>query len=262
MNRPAFVSLQCGLPIPVLYEDRAAFVIDKPAGWLLAPDSWTRTRRNLQRALSVDVAAGQNWARSRGIKFLRFVHRLDSETTGALLFAKSAGGVRAYSELFRRQTVDKVYLAVVEGRVQRSAWTCELRLAPDPKQPTKIIVDRGRGELAETRFAVVSRLNDSSLVLCRPITGRTHQIRVHLADSSYPVLGDSLYSKKAPSPPCPGPYPLALRAVGLSYRDPFRKTPVSVLAPIDQFVRSFGFAGIEVELKAMIRDVGACRKMP
>jgi 23S rRNA-/tRNA-specific pseudouridylate synthase len=67
--------------LPVLYEDRSVLVIDKPSGWILAPESWKNTARNLQRELELAVREGEFWARSRGIRFLRFVHRLDAETT-------------------------------------------------------------------------------------------------------------------------------------------------------------------------------------
>jgi len=100
MAKPKAIELADGTSIPILYEDRSVLAIDKPAGWLLAPDFWDKTGRNLQLALQSSIQAGDFWARSRNLKFLRFVHRLDEDTTGVLLLVKSVGAVPAYSALF------------------------------------------------------------------------------------------------------------------------------------------------------------------
>ena len=86
--------------IPILYEDRSVLAIDKPAGWMLVPAHWQRTERDLQTAIESSIGARDFWARSRNLKFLRYVHRLDAETSGVLLLAKSPGAVNAYSNLF------------------------------------------------------------------------------------------------------------------------------------------------------------------
>src|SRR5438128_9176077 len=114
MAKPQQIELGDGTIIPILYEDRSVLAIDKPAGWLLIPTSWERTARNLQLAIESSIAAGDFWAKSRNLKFLRFVHRLDAETTGVLLLGKSAGAMPVYSQLFEGREVEKVYLAVVE----------------------------------------------------------------------------------------------------------------------------------------------------
>ena len=102
--KPKHIELSEGeIVIPILYEDRSVLALDKPSGWMLAPDSWDRTGRNLQLALHSSMNAGDFWAHSRNLKYLRFVHRLDAETTGITLFAKSAGALRAYSELFENR---------------------------------------------------------------------------------------------------------------------------------------------------------------
>jgi 23S rRNA-/tRNA-specific pseudouridylate synthase len=91
MARPSGpIELPTGEEIPVLYEDRSVLAIDKPRGWMLAPASWQKTGRNLQAALESSIRAGDFWARSRGLKFLRFVHRLDAGTSGVLLANSSA----------------------------------------------------------------------------------------------------------------------------------------------------------------------------
>src|ERR1700712_4155213 len=106
--KPKHIELSEGaIVIPILYEDRSVLALDKPAGWMLAPDSWDQTGRNLQLALNSSVNAGDFWARSRNLKYLRFIHRLDAETTGITLFAKSPGALRAYSELFEQRLIQK-----------------------------------------------------------------------------------------------------------------------------------------------------------
>ena len=102
-----YLELGSGERIPILYEDRSVIAIDKPAGWMLVPTTWQRTQRNLQTAIVSSIAAGHFWARSRGLKFLRYIHRLDAETTGVLLFGKTPGAVRSYGELFESRDMEK-----------------------------------------------------------------------------------------------------------------------------------------------------------
>ncbi|MDB6123392.1 MAG: Pseudouridine synthase [Pedosphaera sp.] len=258
MAKPKQIELSDGkLVIPILYEDRSVLALDKPAGWMLAPDSWDKTGRNLQLALQSSLNAGDFWAYSRNLKFLRFVHRLDAETTGVMLFAKSPGALRAFSEMFETRRVEKEYLAVVQGIPKQKEWTCNLPLAPDPTAKGLMLVisnaknfgasalrsspqdDEGAKD-AETHFRVLQTFQDTALVEAHPATGRTHQIRVHLAASGHPVLGDALYgtAKHAASK---GRQQLALRAIRLAYPDPFQKRIIRIAAPTDAFLREYGF---------------------
>lgn len=222
-------------PIPIIYEDRSVLVIDKPAGWLVVPPTWQRTGRNLLAALLSSIGAGDYWARSRGLKFLRFVHRLDAETTGLLLFVKSPGAIAPFSELFESRRVEKTYLAVVRPLPGRSRWTCRLALSPARGRPGRMRVDTRQGKPAETQFRLLHSQGGLGLVEARPQTGRTHQIRVHLAAGGCPVLGDTLYGQGADS------RGLALRAVRLAYADPFTRRPVEIRAPIEEFCGRYGF---------------------
>src|SRR5215831_2735876 len=106
MAKPNFIELPTGETIPILYEDRSVLAIDKPRGWMLVPFSWQKTNRNLQAALTSSIAAGDFWARSRNLRYLRFVHRLDADTSGILLLAKSPGALRTYSELFESRRME------------------------------------------------------------------------------------------------------------------------------------------------------------
>jgi RluA family pseudouridine synthase len=224
------IELGDGTVIPILYEDRSVLVLDKPAGWLMVPTSWEKTARNLQLGIESSINARDFWARSRNIKFLRFVHRLDAETSGAVLFVRSQGAIAAYSELFESRKVQKTYLAVARGIPKESEWRCTEpikagRAVPgEPPEPKD----------AETLFRVLKSKADTSLIAAEPLTGRTHQIRVHLASAGHPVLGDPMYGNDARQP-------LALRSVGLAYRDPFTHKNVKIAAPFAEFVRKHQF---------------------
>lgn len=254
MAKPKDIELEeAGIVIPILYEDRSVLALDKPAGWMLAPDWWDRTARNLHLALQSSLTAGDFWARSRNLKFLRYVHRLDAETTGITLFAKSQGALRACSEMFEEHRVEKHYLAVVHGIPRESAWKCIFPIIPDPALKGRMKVLRGGGQGrarsadapeakdAETRFRVLNTAKGRALIEAQPITGRTHQIRVHLAAAGHAVLGDPLYGPDEAAA-SKGRQRLALRAFRLAYRDPFTKRPVRIEAPVGEFLREWGFA--------------------
>ena len=249
MAKPKFIELGQGKhaeQIPIVYEDRSVIAIDKPAGWMLVPFSWQKTNRNLQAAITSSIAAGDFWARSRNLKFLRFVHRLDGDTTGILLFARSQGAMDNYGELFESRRMEKVYLAVVQGVPEEQEWRCELPLGPDPALIGRMRVDPKGGKDAETSFKLLRTIERNgqkiSLIECHPFTGRTHQIRVHLTEGGLPIVGDSLYARGVKNPVAgTRDFPLGLRAVSLGYTDPFQKRPVKIEAPIDAFLRAFGF---------------------
>jgi RluA family pseudouridine synthase len=234
--RASEIQLADGTSIRILYEDRSVLALDKPPGWMLVPYNWDKTGRNLQLAISSAVLGGAFWARSRSLRFLRYVHRLDAETTGILLFGKSPGAVRTFGELFESRRMEKRYLAVVRGNPKEDQWVCNARLGPDPKEHGRHRVDP-RGKDAQTNFKVIERRNDLSLIEARPVTGRTHQIRLHLQHAGLPIVGDILYG--APEDRSRRNSPMGLRAVELKYKDPFLHKPVRIAAPSDEFVQQF-----------------------
>ncbi len=258
MAKPKQIELSAaGLAIPILYEDRSVIAVDKPAGWLLAPDSWDQTGRNLQLALESSMNAGDFWAHSRNLRYLRFIHRLDAETTGVLLLARSPGALRAFSELFETRAVEKRYLAVVRGVPAKQEWSCDLPLIPDPAMkgrmrtvganPVEQTTRRQPGprvqpasKPAGTAFRVLQIRGGLALVEAHPTTGRTHQIRVHLAACGYPIVGDALYGTDAAAA-SKGRQKVALRAVRLAYRDPFQKRMIFIGAPAAEFIREYEF---------------------
>jgi RluA family pseudouridine synthase len=233
MAKPDFIELVTGERIPILYEDRSVLTLDKPRHWMLVPFNWQSTDRNLHAALVSSIAAGDFWARSRNLRFLRHVHRLDAETTGVLLCVKSQGALDPFTRLFESRQMQKTYLAVVDGQPKQAGWICRLKLAPDPADIARMLVDARTGKEAETLFRVLETRGNRTLIEARPVTGRAHQIRVHLAESGHSVIGDALYGR----PGVKGN--LALRAVELAYRDPFTRRPVRIIAEREGFLREF-----------------------
>jgi 23S rRNA pseudouridine1911/1915/1917 synthase len=188
------------LPLVVLYEDAHLLAIDKPPGMVVHPAPGAR-RGTLVNALAhrLGMLAGVGPADRPGI-----VHRLDRDTSGVLLVARTAAALEALARQFRERSVQKRYLAVVRGRVARAAGTIDQPIGRHPRERKRMSVHGTRARTAVTRWEVVERFADATLVRVRPETGRTHQIRVHLAAMGHPVLGDKVYGRRraarAPAP--------------------------------------------------------------
>ncbi len=235
--------------MPVLFENRAALAIDKPAYWMLIPFTWQRTNRNLQAALTSSIAAGHFWARARNLRFLRYVHRLDAETTGVLLFGKNKGAVQTLGRLFEMGRISKRYLAVVHGRPKAASWECTVGLGEVAGAPGRMCLDARHGKPSATRFNLLDTRNELALIEARPLTGRTHQIRLHLHHAGLPIVGDPMYGRPDADERLGldrEKYPMGLRAVGLAYRCPFTSRSVSIEASGGDFLRTFSFEAAPV----------------
>jgi len=207
-------------PLPVLFEDGHLVVCDKPPGMLTQPGK--------------ERLPGELAALEHGILQLSFreghrvelyvVHRLDRVASGVLVFAKHHDAAAACSQAFAQSQVEKVYLAVVTGN-PKDEGTIAAPVAPDPLLAGRFRVAPG-GKKAVTRYRVLARGERASLLEVRPITGRSHQIRVHLAWVGCPIVGDSLYGAHQPAP-----RPL-LHAWRLALPHPKNQARLSLEAPL------------------------------
>lgn len=179
--------------ITVLYEDAHLLALDKPAGLLTSPDRYDPERPNLMRLLHAGLAQGKPWAAARGLTYLANAHRLDFETSGVLLLAKDKPSLVHLANQFGSARTDKRYLALVQGAPAEDAFRVDAKLAPHPTRPEFIRVDPKRGKQSATLFQVKERFAGYTLMECRPLTGRTHQIRAHLRSRQLPLVADTLY---------------------------------------------------------------------
>jgi 23S rRNA pseudouridine1911/1915/1917 synthase len=178
------------IDIAVLYEDEWLLAIDKPAGLVVhpAPGHWSGTLVNALLHRWSGSPAGLDPARC-GI-----VHRLDKDTSGVMLVAKDVATHAALAEAFRAREVGKEYVAFVHGVPRRPEGEIDEPIGRHPVHRKRMSVRRG-GRAAVTRYRVLERFSGAAFVEARPKTGRTHQIRVHLAALGHPILADPVYAR-------------------------------------------------------------------
>jgi RluA family pseudouridine synthase len=177
----------------VLFEDEHLLAIDKPSRLLTSPDRYDPARPNLMKLLHAGIEGGKPWARQRNLTYLMNAHRLDFETSGIILLAKNKPALVALANLFGSEKPLKVYLTLVHGNPVKESFEVNAKLAPHPVKIGLVRVDEKNGKRAQTFFELLEKFNSYSLLQCRPATGRTHQIRVHLRQAGLPIVGDELY---------------------------------------------------------------------
>lgn len=204
----------------ILFVDDALIVADKPAGLLSVPGRGEAR----QDCLAARVAARYADA--------LIVHRLDMATSGIILLARGAEMHRRMSKAFEQRTVSKTYIALVHGHLASDTGEIELPLICDWENRPRQIVDHARGRKALTRYRVIARLEGedgaTTRVELQPVTGRSHQLRVHLAEIGHPILGDPLY---APPESAQRYARMHLHAASIAFFHPQARTPLRFECP-------------------------------
>ena len=199
------------LDLNIVYEDDDLLVISKPAGLLVIPDRWDASKPTvvkLARAYLTMQAAAKGTISAEPPR-IWVVHRLDRDTSGVLILAKSDRVHAALSQQFERGTVMKTYLALINGQGIRAEGIIRLPIGPHPQRLGMMAIQYRQGKSAITRYAAAERFRGYTLLEVRPQTGRSHQIRVHLQAIGHPLAIDPLYGSREP---------LLLSALKPSYR--------------------------------------------
>jgi 23S rRNA pseudouridine1911/1915/1917 synthase len=212
------------IKLDVIFEDDDLLVLNKPAGIVMHPGAGHQAH-TLVNAL---LAHCQNLSGIGGKERPGIVHRLDKETSGALVVAKNDATHRDLSSQFAARTMTKIYLALVAGILRKTSGVIDKAIARHPVHRQRMSIARRQGRSAKTEYRVIRSGNDISLVECILHSGRTHQIRVHLHHLGHPVLGDKLYGGKRA-----GDYPRQmLHAWKLAFRHPRSGDEMSFEAPV------------------------------
>ena len=210
--------------LSVLHEDRDVLVVDKPAGLLTVPTEarekdtlWARALRYLQ-------------LRYGGRPYAGIVHRLDRDTSGAVVFARNRDALHALQDRFRAHAIDREYVALVAGSLPEHG-VFDADLVREPGLRRSVARPGQTGRRAETHYRTLEQFPKASLVSVRPQTGRTHQIRVHFSAAGHPVLGDQVYGAGTSADAASRQM---LHARRLGFPHPRTGEPLAVEAPIPE----------------------------
>ena len=220
------------IPLAILFEDKSLLAIDKPAGMVVHPGAGTR-EDTLVHALLAHCAGSLSGV--GGVERPGIVHRLDRETSGVIVVAKTDAAHRALAKQFAERTVVKEYLALVSGVPRLMSGTIHKAIGRNVRQRHKMaVVEEGHGGRASwTDWELVERYGDlAALVTCTLHTGRTHQIRVHMASLGHPLLGDSAYGWKETTRMRRSPGRVMLHAARLSLAHPMTGKALDFRAPL------------------------------
>jgi len=172
----------------LVYQDEHIAVVNKASGIAVTPDRWDVSKERLDKLV----------AEFLGIERVFTVHRIDRDTSGLVIFAKQSDMHKVLSSAFEQRTVKKRYIAVVHGRPLWDETVCDLPLVPNGNKLHHTIVDKYKGKKSRTSFRLLGKGGTFSVVQAIPETGRTHQIRVHLAALGHTVVCDELYGTTKP----------------------------------------------------------------
>jgi 23S rRNA pseudouridine1911/1915/1917 synthase len=215
--------------LEILYEDNHCLAVNKPAGVLSQGDS--------SGDLSLCDAA-RDYLKARYLKpgnvFVGLVHRLDRPVSGVVLLARTSKAADRLSAQFRAGSVDKVYWTVVEGSCPADAGEWSDSLLKDPRRNVVSVVPSGTpgAKDARLRFRVLGRQANTTFLELRPVTGRSHQLRVQLASRGLPIVGDRKYGARTWLVAVDGRPRVALHARSLAFTHPTRKEAIELVAPV------------------------------
>jgi 23S rRNA pseudouridine1911/1915/1917 synthase len=242
-ERPALRAEAENIPLEVLYEDDDVLAVNKPAGMNVHAGAGN------SHGTLVNALLGRGQSLSQGGDALRpgIVHRLDKETSGIVLVAKNDFAHAKLSEAFRARTVQKIYVALVQGELKEDRGRIELAIARDPKRRTRMTAKRAgllaNARTARTDWRVLCRIDATTLLEVHLHTGRTHQIRVHFAALRHPVVGDTLYGATAElhvgraKLPSLGRY--FLHAAKIAFAQPRTGQTIQLTAPLPVELRAY-----------------------
>jgi RluA family pseudouridine synthase len=194
-------------PFTILYENDRFLVVNKSSGIAVIADRWDDSKERLDELLNsyfakeAAEAASAVPPREPRIPFphrVYVVHRIDRDTSGLVIFAKTREAHRDLSSLFESRTIEKTYLAVIHGRPAWTETVCDLPLRADGDREHRTVIDKAKGKHARTNFKLLAEVGAYSLIQAQIETGRTHQIRVHLASLGHPVVCDPFYGTAKP----------------------------------------------------------------
>ena len=221
------------IPLDILYEDTDLLVVNKPKNMVVHPAAghYEHTLVNALMYHCRNQLSGINGVLRPGI-----VHRIDKDTTGALVVCKNDMAHQGLAEQLAVHSITRRYRAVVHGNLKENTGTIEGTIGRHPTDRKKMAMNVKNGKPAVTHYQVLERLNGYTYVECRLETGRTHQIRVHMAAIGHPLLGDELYgTKKCPVKNLQGQ---TLHAMVLGFQHPGTKTYMEFTAPLPEYFQN------------------------
>jgi 23S rRNA pseudouridine1911/1915/1917 synthase len=241
--RPPLRAEPESIPLDILYEDDDVIVVNKPAGMTVHAGAGN-TRGTLVNAL---LGRGQTLSQSGDALRPGIVHRLDKDTSGIILVAKNDAAHAKLGEAFRQRTVQKTYIALVQGLLKGESGRIDLAIGRDPKRRVRMTAHRSvvfaNAREARTDWCALARIDTTTLVEVQLHTGRTHQIRVHFSALHHPVVGDTLYGApaqlqigKITLPPLGRNF---LHAAKLGFSQPRTGAWIELRAPLPQQLRAF-----------------------
>lgn len=223
MRQPQVIAPE-DIPLDVVYEDADLAAVDKPAGMVVHPAYGNVSGTLVNAAL----ARWPEMRRITGEDRAGIVHRLDKDTSGVIVLARTSAALKSLQAQFKARTVAKKYLALADGHPETDAGIIEAPIGRDPRQRKRMAVVK-HGRPALTRYEVIEKFEECCLLSVEPATGRTHQIRVHLAWLGHPLVGDEVYGHRKQRIACPR---LFLHAAELQVDSPSSGARLTFSAPL------------------------------